>query len=48
MVRMVGPSQSLADYRRWLAEYQMQLGVDTHAHPINLAQGDTADDPIEL
>ena len=38
----------LADYRRWLAQYQMQLGIDTHAHPINLAQGDTADDPIEL
>jgi hypothetical protein len=44
----------LADYRQWLVTYQEQLAAAADiaaaaaAQPINLAQGDTADDAIEL
>ena len=38
----------LADYRQWLAEYQEQLAAAAGPPHINLVQGDTADDPIEL
>ena len=38
----------LADYRQWLTEYQRQLAAAAGPPHINLAQGDTADDPIEL
>jgi hypothetical protein len=40
----------LANYRQWLVNYQQQLAAAAAAaaQPINLAQGDTADEPIEL
>ena len=36
------------EYRQWLAEYQEQLAAAAGPPHINLVQGDTADDPIEL
>ena len=43
----------LAHYRQWLVTYQEQLAAAADiaaaaAQPINLAQGDTADEAIEL
>ena len=43
----------LANYRQWLVTYQEQLAAAAAAaaaaaQPINLAQGDTADEAIEL
>jgi hypothetical protein len=43
----------LPNYRQWLVNYQQQLEAAAEAtaaaaQPINLAQGDTADEPIEL